>query len=82
MKNFRFPRIIERKMFSVIFGGVGKRRLITDYHPKFKKGKRKFKMQWVRRSNQGWRNRVYGSMTAIKMRKVFGMLRRVPTFRR
>lgn len=82
MKKFRFPRIIKRKLFAIVFGGVGKRRLITDYHPKHKPQPKRTKMQKVRRAHQGWRNRIYGTMTAQKIRKVFG--RRKPTsyFRR
>ena len=34
MKKFRFPRTVKRKLFNIIFGGVGKRRLITDYNPR------------------------------------------------
>lgn len=82
MKKFNFPRTIKRKLFNIIFGGVGKRRLIQDYVNKPKRIKARFKMQKLRRSHQGWRNRIYGTITAQKMRKVFG--RRAPTssFRR
>lgn len=82
MKTFRFPRTIKRKLFSMIFGGVGKRRLITDYKPKPKPKKRKFKIEWLRRCHQGGRNRVYGTITALKIRKAFGRRKSVPQFRR
>jgi hypothetical protein len=82
MKKFRFPRIIKRKIFTVIFGDAGKRRLIQDYYNKPKRIKARFKMQRIRRAHQGWRNRVHGSITAIKMRKVFGRLRPTAQLRR
>jgi len=82
MKQFNFPRTIKRKLFTIVFGYVGKRRLITHYNPKHKPQIKRSKMQKIRRAHQGWRNRVYGTMTAQKIRKVFG--RRKPTsyFRR
>ena len=84
MKKFSFPRIIKRKLFNIIFGGVGKRRLITDYHPSPIRKPRKYrtKMQKIRRSHQGWRNRIYGTITAQKIHKVFGRRKTVAQFRR
>jgi hypothetical protein len=82
MKNFRFPRTIKRKLFNIIFGSVGKRRLIQDYFNKPKRIKACFKIQKIRRSHQGGRNKVYGTITALKMRKVFGRHKSVPQFRR
>jgi hypothetical protein len=82
MKQFRFPRIIKRKLFNIIFGGVGKRRLIQDYINKPKHIKARFKMQKIRRAHQGWRNRVYGSITARKIQKVFGRRKPIAQFRR
>jgi len=84
MKKFRFPRIIKRKFFNIIFGGVGKRRLITDYNPDriIKPRMRRTKMQRTRRANQGWRNKIYGSATAQKIRRVFGRRKPISDFRR
>jgi hypothetical protein len=82
MKKFNFPRIIKRKLFNIIFGGVGKRRLITDYTPKLYPTILNFKIQKIRRAHQGWRNRVYGTITAQKIRKAFGRRKSVPQFRR
>ena len=94
MKPFNFPRIKKRKLFTVVFGSVGERRYAQDFAsripnpitrivvaPATRVAKR-FKMQWVRRSHQGWRNRVFGSATAIKIRLQFGRRRSEPTFRR
>ena len=82
MKKFNFPRIIKRKLFTIIFGDVGKRRLIQDYYNEPKRIKARFKMQKIRRAHQGWRNRVHGTITALKIRRAYG--RRKPTiqFRR
>lgn len=82
MKKFRFSRTIKRKLFNIIFGGVGRRRLIQDFFNKPKHIKERFNMQKIRRAHQGWRNRVYGSITALKIRKVFGRRKPVPQFRR
>ena len=82
MKKFKFPRIIKRKLFTVIFGDVGKRRLIQDYYSKPKRIKSRFNIQKIRRAHQGWRNRVHGSITALKIRKVFGRLKPTVKLRR
>lgn len=82
MKRFNFPRIIKRKLFTVIFGHVGKRRFIQDYFNKPKRVKARFNMQKLRRAHQGWRNRVHGSITALKIRKVFGRLKPTIKLRR
>ena len=92
--KFNFPRIVKRKAFTTIFGGIGKRRYVQDlvsyipsplnrvffYRPKH--NPKRFKMQWTRRSHQGWRNRVYGSIVGLKLRLEFGRRRNVPQFRR
>jgi len=90
--KFKFPRIKKRKLFTTIFGGVGQRRYVQDFKsyipspltrivlvsPKVNR----FKMQWIRRSHQGWRNRVFGSAQAIKIRLQFGRRKPTPQFRR
>ena len=82
MKRFNFPRIVKRKLFNIIFGGVGKRRFIQDYFNKPKRTKLRFNIQKIRRAHQGWRNRVYGSITAQKIRKAFGRHKPTSPFRR
>jgi hypothetical protein len=84
LKRFNFPRIIKRKLFTIIFGDAGKRRLITDYYPSHvaKPRKHRTKMQKIRRAHQGWRNRVHGTITALKMRKIFGRRKPVAQLRR
>ena len=82
MKKFRFPRIIKRKLFTVIFGDVGKRRFIQDYYNKPKRIKARFNIQKIRRSHQGWRNKIHGSIWALKVRKTFGRRKTIPQLRR
>jgi hypothetical protein len=82
MKKFSFPRIIKRKLFTIVFGDAGKRRLIQDYYNKPRPIKARFKMQKIRRAHQGWRNRVHGAITALKIRKVFGRRKPTAQFRR
>ena len=81
-KRFNFSRIIKRSLFGVIFGDAGKRRFIQDYVNKPKRIKARFKMQKIRRAHQGWRNRVHGSIWALKVRKAFGRRKPVAQFRR
>ena len=94
MRLLNFPKIKKRKLFTKIFGGAGKRRYAQDFISRiprpitrspvkvvYRTGK-KFKMQWVRRSHQGWRNRVYGTAVALKLRLEYGRRKPVPTFRR
>jgi len=82
MKKFRFPRTIKRKLFNIIFGGVGKRRLITDYNPRRRPLPLQFRMMWIRRAHQGWRNKVIGTINALKLRLLFGRMKSTPQFRR
>lgn len=97
MKNFRFPRIIKRKPFTTIFGGVGKRRYMQDFrshiprpldriihwtHIYLSGQKHRTKMQKIRRAHQGWRNRVYGGIMGLKIRLQFGRRKKAPQFRR
>jgi|GEM_PF-2207385 len=91
MKSFQFPRIVKRKLFTIIFGGVGKRRYVQDfmsYTPSpltrvvAPLSVKRFKMQKIRRAHQGWRNRTFGTIQAIKIRLQFGRRPVVPQFRR
>jgi len=83
-KCFNFRKTIMRNDFTTIFGGVGRRRGVRSYIPKFKKTPvaKRFKLQRTRRAHQGWRNITFGRITAIKVRRLYG--RRTPTtpFRR
>jgi len=69
-----------RNDFTTIFGGVGRRRGVRSYIPKFKK--KRFKLQRTRRAHQGWRNITFGRITAIKVRRLYGRRAPATPFRR
>jgi len=92
MKNFRFRKIIKRNNFTKIFGGIGQRRFVSAY---IKRGRMerilerlcfnktpRTKMQKTRRAHQGWRNKTFGSMQAIKIRLKYGRRKPTGNFRR
>jgi hypothetical protein len=82
MKNLRFNKTIKRNDFTIVFGTVGKRRFIKDFVNKVKRVKVRFKMQQIRRAHQGWRNKVIGSLQALRVRLKYGRRKPVPQFRR
>lgn len=71
-----------RNDFTTIFGGVGRRRSVKDFFNSKKVIKASFKMQKIRRSHQGWRNRIFGSIQALKIRRMYGRHKPTPQFRR
>jgi len=92
MKNFRFRKTIKRNNFTKIFGGVGQRRFVSTY---VKGGRMErilerlcfnkiphTKMQKTRRAHQGWRNKIFGSIQALKIRLKYGRRKSVTQFRR
>jgi hypothetical protein len=83
LKRFNFRKIIKRNDFTSIFGNVGCRRTLKSGLKKYFWYRwKKFKMQQVRRAKQGWRNRVFGSKTALRIRKTYGRRVNIPLFRR
>ena len=86
MISFKFRKIIRRSSFTQIFKSFGKRRSMLDYkhlkivcrNPRAKRTSN----QMIRRANQGYRNKIYGRINAIKMRLTFGRYPKVPQFRR
>jgi hypothetical protein len=59
-----------RNNFTTIFGGVGVRRVVIQ--TKKCLITRRSKMQMVRRAHQGWRNKTFGSLHALKIRLKYG----------
>jgi hypothetical protein len=86
MTNFRFRKTIRRNTFTQVFKGFGSRRLVTDYkHIKINvrnPRKRRTLSQRIRRASQGYRNKIFGRLNALKMRLTFGRFNKVPQFRR
>jgi len=56
--------------------------LITEYYAKPKQQFKRTKMQKARRAHQGWRNRVFGTISMRKIRRVYGIKKPISYFRR
>jgi len=84
MKRFNFKKIVGRNAFTTVFGGIGKHRTVLYFAsgPTSKSPYKRTKLAMIRRAHQGWRNRVYGSMMALKIRRQYGRRKPVPQFRR
>jgi len=80
MKRFNFRKFIKRNDFTSVFGNIGARRTIT--RKKATPLVLRFKIQQIRRAYQGWRNRVFGTKTALKIRKTYGRRKPIAQFRR
>ena len=84
--NFRFRKTIRRNTFTQVFRGFGGRRLVTDYkHMKIvcrNPRARRSLIQRIRRASQGFRNKIFGRLNALKMRLMFGRFKKIPQFRR
>ena len=86
MTNFQFRKTIRRNAFTQVFKGFGGRRLVTDYkHMKIvcrNPRQRRTLSQRLRRASQGFRNKIFGRLNALKMRLMFGRHKATPQFRR
>ena len=84
MKRFNFRKRIKLNDFTAIFGGAGKRRTLLHYagSKRFRMRWRRFKMQQVRRAHQGRRNKIFGMMQALRIRKTYGRRKPIGSFRR
>jgi ATP-dependent Zn protease len=71
-----------RNDFTTIFGGVGRRRTIKDFFNTKKVIKEVFKIQKIRRAHQGWRNKTFGTLNALKIRLIYGRRKPTAQFRR
>jgi len=80
--KFRFRKTAARNGWTKIFGGIGRRRSIKDFFSTKAPVKKRFNMQMVRRSHQGHRNKVFGSLNALKIRLQFGRMPTISDFRR
>lgn len=72
MRDFSFRKTTKRNDFTIVFGGVGRRRKLLFDHRRKKWAPLRFKIQKIRRAHQGWRNKVYGSISALLFRKTYG----------
>jgi hypothetical protein len=84
--KFSFRKTIRRNTFTQVFKGFGGRRLVTDYkHMKIEcrnPRTRRSLIQRIRRASQGYRNKIFGRLNALKMRLMFGRHKSTPQFRR
>jgi hypothetical protein len=84
--KFNFRKTIRRNIFTQVFKGFGGRRLVTDYkqmkivcrNPRA----RRSLSQRLRRASQGFRNKTFGRLNALKTRLMFGRYKKLPQFRR
>jgi len=70
-----------RNDFTTIFGGFGRRRNVIIKKNTLRCVKRA-KMQKVRRAHQGWRNKTFGTINALKVRRLFGRRKPVSQLRK
>ena len=82
MKRFNFKKTIRRNNFTTIFGGVGRRRTVVTRQSATRLVIRRFKMQMIRRAHQGWRNKQFGTLHALKIRLQYGRRAVIPQLRR
>ena len=80
MKRLNFRKSTPRTFFTTIFGSVGRRRIVF-FSKRINKAKRT-RMQMIRRAHQGWRNRVIGTLQALRIRLKYGRRKPIPQFRR
>ena len=83
MKALAMTKTVMRNSFTKLFSPhrIGKRKIAYQYtyRHQFNTTKRT-SMQRIRRSKQGAANRIYGSITALQLRRQFGRLPTVPLF--
>ena len=84
MKRFNFRKHIMRNDFTGVFGGVGRRRTLLHFASKkrFRLRWIRFKMVQIRRAHQGRKNKVFGSMHALRIRRTYGRRKPIAQFRR
>ena len=80
MRLLNFRKTTPRTFFTTTFGSVGKRR--TVFFRGTLEGAKRTKMQMIRRAHQGWRNRVIGTLQALRIRLKYGRRKPVAQFRR
>ena len=82
MKRFNFRKRIKRNDFTTVFGGVGKSRYIKDFISRLARIKLRFKLAQIRRAHQGRKNKTFGMMQALRIRRVYGRRKPATLFRR
>ena len=80
MKRFNFRKRIMRNDFTKVFGNVGARRTVTRQTKKCLV--LRFKMVQIRRAHQGHRNKTFGMIQALRIRRVYGRRKSTALFRK
>ena len=83
-KSFNFHKRVMRNDFTSVFGGFGRRRTLLHFA-----GKKRFRLRWIRfkmvqirRAHQGRKNKVFGSIHALRIRRTYGRRKPIGQFRR
>jgi hypothetical protein len=79
--KFNFNKTIKRNDFTKIFGNVGKRRKLLYFARFCLKDTKRSRMQKIRRAHQGSKNKVFGTLHALKIRLKYGRHKTIPQFR-
>ncbi len=86
MIRFNFRKTIRRNIFTQVFKGFGERRLVTAYKQMKiecrKPRQRRTLIQRIRRASQGFRNKIFGRLNALKIRLMLGRHKKTSQFRR
>ena len=83
-KSFNRRKFIKRNDFTSVFGGFGRRRTLLHFA-----GKKRFRLRWIwfkmqqiRRAHQGHRNKTFGMIQVLRIRRVYGRRKSTALFRR
>jgi len=83
LNKFKFTRFAKRNDFTKTFGSVGRKRTLQDFKLKaLHQYQRSFWNEQVRRAHQGWRNKRFGAISALKFRLKYGRRKPIGNFRR
>ena len=80
MKDLTFRKRVMRNDFTNVFGGIGRRRSVGARRIK-KRSVKRFRIQQIRRAHQGWRNKTFGMIQSLRIRRVYGRRPNIPQFR-
>ena len=80
-KSFNFRKRVMRNDFTSVFGGFGRRRTLVTRQKSISLVLR-FKMVQIRRAHQGHRNKTFGMIQALRIRRVYGRRKSTALFRR
>ena len=80
-KSFNFRKRVMRNDFTSVFGGFGRSRTFVTRQKSISLVLR-FKMVQIRRAHQGHRNKTFGMIQALRIRRIYGRRKPIAQFRR